>query len=115
MSVAFDVPKSCKHFDGRFLKQFLQTRHILQDDSARSVGAQVGDDMTKDGATALGIVRSLAQPRPGKRMARKTRNIQVTGRCCRRVAERDVVQEAFGWVVLQNEAFAPFIDLTAKV
>jgi hypothetical protein len=87
---------------------------MLQDDSARSVGAQVCDDMIKDGATALRIVPSLAQPRPGKRLARKTRNVQVTGRRRPRVTERDVVEEAFGRVVLQNEVFAPFIDLAAK-
>ena len=67
MSVAFDAPKSCKHVPERLPNHVVfQTRHILEDDSSRSVGAQVLDDMIKDGGTALGIVRSLAQSRPGQ-------------------------------------------------
>ena len=115
MSVAFDAPKSCARVLERFPKHVVyQTRHILEDDSSRSVGAQVLDDMIKDGATALGIVRSLAQSRPGKRLARKARSVEVTGRCCLGVTERDVVEEVFRWVVLLNEAFAPRITLAAK-
>ena len=102
--VAFDAPKSCKHFIERIPKHFaLQTRHVFQDDSARSVGAQVEYDVFKYGSTALGIVRPVAQPRPGKGLARKTRNVQVAGRCCRRVTDRDVVEEVFGRVALKSD------------
>ena len=37
-----------------------------------------------------------------------------TGRRRPRATERDVVEEVFGWVVLQNEAFATLINLATK-